>query len=483
MEEVTLLKRKTCLSLMTAVLALAGVLTAPRQASQAQTLDRKTFLPVLVKDYPLPPNVFGFGVDIADTSNGLNELVDTGVSWTRLPGLDWYMVEPTEGARNWSAVASLEQQLIDLSKRGIKVTLIIRLAPRWAQAIQGQFCGPVKPSKYSAMASFVRDAVARYSAAPYNVEYWEFGNEPDAPYSLNGQDNLSGFGCWANLAAPFANGEEYGRAMKVAYQAAKLANSKVQFMIGGLLMDCNPAVKSPCEIGHFFEGILRTVGGSFDGISYHAYDYTDPNLAVADIGKYIHGGWASAWNTTGPVLIVKGRFLKQKMTQYGISGKFLLNTETGLIGGPASAPGQCGPEPCELTKAYYVPQTYAAAIAEGLRGNLWYWLYGWRSSALAHPNGTKYKAYDALKFAVTTLGRPTYLGALSNADLGGIANVAGYKFNRSGTIVWVVWSRDGVARTGTLANAPDAIYDPFGASLGTSSVPVSIKPVYIVWNP
>jgi hypothetical protein len=88
-----------------------------------------------------------------------------------------------------------------------------------------------------------------------------------------------------------------------------------------------------------------------------------------------------------------------------------------------------------------------------------------------------------MKFAVTTLGRPTYLGALTNADLGGISSVAGYKFNREGTIVWVVWSRDGVARTGTLATAPDAIYDPFGASLGTASVPVSIKPVYIVWNP
>lgn len=469
---------------MTAMLAFASVLIAPQQATQAQNLDSKTYLPVLFKDYPLPPNVFGFGIEVADASNGLNELVDTGSSWTRLPGLDWYLVEPTEGARNWSAVASLEQQLINLAEKDIKVTLIIRLAPRWAQAVQGQFCGPIKPSKYTAMANFVRDVVARYSVAPYKVEYWEFFNEPDAPYSNSGQDNLSGFGCWANLADPYANGEEFGRAMKVAYQAAKQANPKVQFMIGGLLMDCNPAVKAGCVLGNFFEGVLRTVGGNFDGVSYHAYDYMlSLNPSTAEIGRYVNPNWAVAWNTTGPGLIAKGRFLKQKMTQYGISGKFLLNTETGLIGGPASAPGTCGPENCELTKAYYVPQTYAAAIAEGLRGNLWYWLYGWRSSALADPSGTKYKAYDAMKFAATMLGRPIYSGALTNADLGGISNVAGYKFNREGTIVWVVWSRDGVARTGTLASTPDAIYDPFGASLGTGSVPVSIRPVYIVWNP
>jgi hypothetical protein len=476
------MKVRALLSAFAAVMVGAASLMAGVQPVAGQ--NPKVFLPVVLKGYPPPPNIFGFQLEVADAANGLNELVEAQASWTRLLSLLWSNVEPNEGERNWSALGTLDQQLINLAQRKIKVSLIIHWAPRWAQRVTGQFCGPVKPEKYTAMAKFVRDAVARYSAPPYNVEYWEFGNEPDAPYATNGVDNFSVFGCWGNASDPFFNGEEFGRAMHVAYQAAKQANPNVQFMIGGLLMDCDPRLNANCIAGKFFEGILRSVQGSFDGVSFHAYDFISINPTEANVGKFVNANWNVSWDTTGPGLIVKGRFLKEKMAAAGITGKFLINTENGVIGGAFDGPEECGPPNCELTKAYYVPQSYASALAEGLRGNIWYSYYGWRGSALVgRSSGTRYPAYNALKFAAATLGRPTYLGPVASADLGGIANVAGYKFNRDGTIIWVVWSRDGVERTATLADAPDAVHDPVGTALSTSNIKLSIKPLYLIWNP
>ena len=81
-------------------------------------------------------------------------------------------------------------------------------------------------------------------------------------------------------------------------------------------MDCDP-VNPPeitkdsgqlrdCTSSKFLEGILEAgAGDSFDGVSFHAYDYY-----YGDLGVYGNEGWHSAATTTGPVLIAKSRFYK-----------------------------------------------------------------------------------------------------------------------------------------------------------------------------
>jgi hypothetical protein len=42
---------------------------------------------------------------------GLTQVVEAGASWINTAGLSWPSVEPTEGARNWSAIPYNGKQL------------------------------------------------------------------------------------------------------------------------------------------------------------------------------------------------------------------------------------------------------------------------------------------------------------------------------------------------------------------------------------
>ncbi len=243
-------------SVVAALAAASAALTAPGTISNAQTGGKKNYLPLMYRDFPAPPTVFGihydFGPSGALTTTQFDRLTDTASSWTRLqPGLRWSLVEATEGTYDWSVVAPLEEQLRNLASRNVKISLVINQTPSWAQQIPNKYCGPVKPAKFARMGAFFAEAVKRYSVAPYNVEYFEFQNEPDAFYIDNGTEDRSLFGCWGNTSDAFFGGREYGAALKVAYQAAKQANPRIKFMVGGLLMDCDPAVKVAVSQANF----------------------------------------------------------------------------------------------------------------------------------------------------------------------------------------------------------------------------------------
>ena len=126
------------------------------------------------------------------------------------------------------------------------------------------------------------------------------------------------------------------------------------------------------------------------------------------------------------------------------------------------------------TKAYYIPQAYSAAIAEGLTTNIWYSFEGWFFSELNEP------AYTAFKVARNKLGDVTYTGEVTGGDVGA-SGVKGYKFSRNGKALWVIWSLDG-NRNITLPSAPAAITDALGASVSSAStLELTVKPLYIEW--
>jgi hypothetical protein len=371
-----------------------------------------TAIPELSK---LVAPVWGVELSSISQAGGLDLVKQAGVYWVRRNALLWSEVEPTEGVRNWEAVAGLETELQAAAAQGLHVILVVRSTPEWAQSSSGSKCSAPKPEKLTAYADFMRDAVQRFSQPPYNIQYWEIGNEPDvAPEVIAGD---APFGCWGNSSDVYYGGGYYAEILRAIYPQIKSANPQAQVLIGGLLLDCDP--RNPPETGsgpkdctpsRYLEGILAGGGGDFfDGISYHAYDYFGQQL-----GTYGNSNWASAWNVNGPVLSAKAGYLRSLLDQYNVKGKYLLNTELALLCGRDGSEPVCQSQDFLLTKSYYLAEAYTSAIAEQLTANIWYNLPGWRGSGLIDNNIEPNKAYQALKTSSEQLGGTAYQGLLTD---------------------------------------------------------------------
>ena len=71
------------------------------------------------------------------------------------------------------------------------------------------------------------EAVERYSAPPYNVIYWEVGNEPDIDPSLVDGDEI--YGCWGDKTDAYYGGGYYAEVLKQVYPAVKKAIQKLSY--------------------------------------------------------------------------------------------------------------------------------------------------------------------------------------------------------------------------------------------------------------
>jgi hypothetical protein len=426
-----------------------------------------------------PETVFGVGIDHMNVEGGLNQMSAANITWTRPVGVLWSAVESTQGRYDWGVLSDLERELQNASANGIQVILLVHSTPEWARKIPGDgpSCGPIAADKLSAFADFMQAMVRRYNVAPYEVMYWEMWNEEDIPY-LNGD---SGFGCWGNASDPYFGGGNYAEMLKIVYPKMKIANPQVQVLVGGLLLDCDPRLGAGCaETGkdtlppRFLEGILRNDGAAyFDGISFHAYDFYRSNL-----GQYGNSTWQSAWNTTGPALVEKTKFIRTLLSTFGADDKYLMNTEIGLLC------DSCENDPVfEATKAYYLSQSYAAAIANGLRANIWYNVFGWRNSGLLHFDLKTRPAYKALQFSRNILRNATFSGNISTADVGGVSGVKGYKFQRDDSRIWLLWSLDGIPHEINLVERPRKAWDALGIAVSPkTTMKVSVNPLYLEWT-
>lgn len=416
----------------------------------------------------------GIGTTSLDQRGGLDQMVMAGAHWARRDSLLWSEVEPARGSRDWVALAGLEPELSNASRQGMEVVLIVHSTPAWAQHVAGSYCGAIRPDALEDFAAFMRDLVARYSAAPFNVKYWELWNEPDVDPALVGP--RSEFGCWGDMSDAYYGGGYYAEMLKAVYPAMKAADPQAQVLVGGLLLDCDP--KQPpegqtCGASRFLEGVLEAEGGRyFDGVSFHSYD-----TYQGELGKYGNANWHSAWNTSGPVLVAKTRYLKGLLASYGVAEKFLMSTETALLCGRSGKEQACQTEAFENTKAYYVAQVASASAAEGLKAVLWYSLHGWRASGLVDRNLDPLPAYEAYQFASTVLREAVSLGQIT-----AYVGVNGYAFERGEGILWVLWSYDGEPHAIELPSTPKAAYDVYGNPLEPSStIEVSLSPVYLEW--
>jgi len=430
------------------------------------------------------------------TAGGLDLMAATNMSWVRKNAVKWSSIETTEGIYTWSGMGNLDNELKNASSNGIKVILVVRSTPQWARKIAGTgpSCGPIAQNKLSAFGNFMHALVARYSVAPYNVKYWELWNEEDGIYKTG--DAI--WGCWGDADdTNYFGGGYYAEMLKVAYPQIKAADTQAQVLIGGLTLGCDPRPGAGCSITggnstapKFLEGIVQNGGGPyFDGVSYHSYDFYDYVIWGGTLGQYGNGDWQSAWNTTGPTFIAKAEFIKSVLSNYNVTGKYLVNSEVALACGDAdgNSPGDyCKSTDFEKTKAYYVAQTYAAAIAEGLHASIWYSVFGWRNSQLINSTDlSTTQAYTAFKFGQSELNNVAYSGQVVSADIGGTSGVSGYKFLRNDRRVWMIWSLDGNTHSITFSSGvPLAAWDALGVTITpATSMSITIKPLYLEWNP
>src|SRR4029079_4772694 len=205
---------------------------------------------------------------------GLEGLVASRTSWVRASNLLLRDVEPVEsGEYHWDApsVQIIEQEMLPARTHGLKLILVVRASPTWATAPYKADCAPINPAKYTRFAAFMAAAVDRYSKPPYNVEFWEIGNEPDAPIFPNN----SRYGCWGVTSDPYYGGRAYGAMLKVVYPAMKARAGQISVLNGGLLLD-QPynAGNGSGRSARFLEGIfIAGAGASFDILSFHSYSY------------------------------------------------------------------------------------------------------------------------------------------------------------------------------------------------------------------
>jgi len=417
-----------------------------------------------------PSSIFGVEMVRINNDLGLSQMASAGTSWVRVNGVVWSNIEPNPDELHWELLTDLDTQIDNAIANNMEVILVVRSTPSWAQKNPGYYCGPIAANNLKDFADFMGELVTRYQN---KVKYWEIWNEPDAP--LGTPPSTADYGCWGDPSDTlYYGGSYFSDMLNLVYPAIKEVDPTAQVIVGGLLMDCGPGGNCPnTNILKFIDGIIQNgMGSNFDGIAFHAYDYYQGGL-----GNYSNAAWNASRATTGPVELLKANYLLNKLSQNGLYGKFIMNSELAVVcNSGCDDPNSVNSKNFEDTKAYYVAQSYSGAIAKGLKAGVWYGAkMGWRQSDLLYSNLTPRTAYNAYVFARSEIGDAKF-----SRNITQYPGVMGYELNRSDRRVWVLWSMNGVTNNVTLPELPLAIYDVDGNPRAiTTTVAIKLEPYYI----
>jgi len=419
-----------------------------------EDIEIELYLPLVLGEYPPPQSVFGAeSTTLHPNYNAKAE--DADIYWIRNSTFSWRAIEPNPPNANgkpsydWSSVE--ENFLIDASSRELTVIAIIKYTPKWARKFPNYVCSPVGKNYLDEFARFMKDLVKKYSAEPYNIKYWEIGNEVDVDPSLAPPSGI--YGCWGDINDKNYGGEYYGEMLKQVYPAIKAGDPNAKVLIGGLLLDCDPTYDSNCMGGRFFKGIMKETSGQyFDIVSFHSYawflKHPDGTIEIVDKSN-------PKWKHRGGVVMGKIDYLRQVMSQYGVDKPMLL-TEGSLVCRPEDG---CIPNEEFLdAQADYVVNLFSRIWQAKLLGAIWFTLEGpgWRDSGLLDGLIPK-PAYQALDFMTYELYKANLTGKVTEHT-----NIEGFKFTRSDKNIWVLWSEDHQEHTISLPAGWNKVYDKFG---------------------
>ena len=397
-------------------------------------------------------------------------LTRANIRFVRRNAYLWSYVEGEESLRNWENMGGLEQELITASENGIQTVLIVRSTPAWAQKVRGSLCGPAKREKLGSFASFMRDLVSRLSQPPYNVKYWELGNEPDHTPSQVSPDNV--FDCWADQDDRYFGGRYYAEMLSKVYPAIKSTDPTAQVLIGGLSLICDPG-QAPaiqdCASALFFKGILENGGGDyFDIVSYHGLSYYNSGDNPAD--STVH------WQARGGIVVGKYLYIKEVMQSYNIDKPVWL-TEASLFCHENNLQ-DCFPPVDDFSEAQaaYAVMLLVNNWAIGIDATVWYDLEGnWRYGALLDRSHNPKPVYSAIQFLIQELSQAVYVGPVED-----FPELIGYEFRSTEKRVWVLWSRDVNAISVLLPAETTRVLDKYGGVLNPMAGKITVsQPIYV----
>jgi len=461
------------------ILVLGAVLLLHRAAEstpvsantqEAGASSNSTYLPLLFRSGH--PILMGVETHVPYNADVMQKTQDAGTSMVRYFGFNWEKIEPKNVSPqdySWGSVD--ESSLIEMTSKGFNVIGTIKFTPLWARAIPNVACGPIASQKFSDFAEFIQALVQRYSKEPYNIKYWEIGNEPDVAYEPVPTYDI--YGCWGNKNDPYFGGRHYGEMLKYAYPALKAADSKSQLVIGSLLLDCDPTFDGSCISSKFFDGILVAGGANyFDFVGFHGY----PNYG----GDMSNDEQHPKWGHRGGVVLGKISYLREVMAKYGVN-KPIMHTEGAFLC-PYWSGELCAPPGNDFYEAQadYVIWLYIRNWAADIKSTIWYTIEGpgWRYGGMLDDQQNPRPAYLVFKNMVSYLSNTYYTGKVTQYS---DPDFRGYAFRENDRVIWVVWSVDENAGTNIILPANVThVYNKYGNNItpGTNQINVT-SPIYI----
>jgi len=401
---------------------------------------------------PLPR----YGVDPLGQSSAqaVTAMQAAGIQMARL-GVNWSEIEPqatNPPTYHWGAY---DQAIARLAAGGIHPLLALGACPAWAC---GDPNGPLTETDPARFGQFVNALALRYTDAPYNVQFWEFFNEPDSTYDPNHQN---GFGL---------HGDQYAALLKATVPGLRAINPQARVLIGGLGADFYMDEQPPGPFNRNFLRDVANAGGGpyFDYLNIHYYPQNPHFTRLADKAAAL-AAQARAVGLNQPVVC----------------------TETGLT--TATDPAWQAPNfppNSEEVQSRYLARTFAEALGGGVQSVTWFTLHDWDNpnpglqifldTGLTRKDWSPKPALGAYRTFVQQVGERPALRTLDAAALG--SGVSGYAFGSAGDQVWVVWSTsDAVQTVDPPGSAPPVATDLFGKAVGVSRgrVAVGPNPVYL----
>ena len=447
--------------------------------STAAEREQKVYLPVIMKSSVSRPSPFGIEINPRwmVTQTVFARANELGVNWVRIHMRSWRIVQPTRDAEyDWAALLAFEQDLIGAQIAGLTPIVVIQHSPHWATKTYYDAnnepyqtsCGAIREDRFADFARFMQALVSRYRQPPFNVRYWELGNEPD--FDPNRLPRDEWFGCWGDIDDPYYGGEHYGNMLKVVAPAIRAADPSAQILNGGLSLGYSAGEKGYPE--NFMEGILRVgAGDSFDIAAYHVY----PEYGGYDVDRDLKSG---PWEPMGGMTIGKAKFLREVMARYGVEKPLMLN-ETGLM----FSTGEPGPDYFEA-QADHIVRLVTRALSVDIMAICWYTLNGpgWRYTSLLDGDQLPRPGFMAYQHLIKQAGanRTT----IPVTDYG--PSIEAYRFTHGVDVVDVLWSREATPQTVRLPRARVIrMYERDGAVIpptiagGQVTLEVGVSPVYV----
>jgi polysaccharide biosynthesis protein PslG len=208
-----------------------------------------------------PPHGFFGMVPSAPSQTEANQMAAGGVATVRLQ-VNWGLIEPRQGQRDWSVY---DNYIGYLAVAGLRAEPVLFGVPSW---ISPRMAAPpiYTSAQRQAWMSFVADLATRYGP---NGSFWKqyptLPYEPFQDWEVWNEPNLSGY--WGGRPSP----RLFVRLLRVTRAGLDRADPSARIAIGGLFPP--PRARYGVSLESFLQRLYRIHGARslFDAVAIHPY--------------------------------------------------------------------------------------------------------------------------------------------------------------------------------------------------------------------